>query len=324
MTQHGQPNHSSVKPDPHSGVPRNQYQPTPPILTPIRDVNDIVSRAFGLYRANFGPFVTIMALAYVGYFVIYALLYLLPLGGGISGPTSLVGQLGSTQQLLNSPALYLLVTFARTFLLGLPLVFASGALVVATTNAYFGRPVIIADSYRYAFGLATRLIMLALLSALLDFTQTLFNFIPYLNLAGIILYLALLIGVAVRWQVGRQALVLERIGAFEAVNRSWKLIGSDRRGMSFGLWFILAVRTVIPVVILWIVLLFVVPGGLTGGWFLPATLILFALLGLLVTPLFDSAFTIFYIHLRAEREGLEPAALLANIDAASADKKLVG
>ncbi len=324
MAQHRQPKHSSVKPDPHSGVPLKQYQPTSPVLSPIRDVNDIVSRAFGLYRANFGPFVTIMALAYAAYFVIYALLYLLPLGGGVSGPTSLVGQLGSAQQLLDAPWLYLLVTFARTFLLGLPLVFASGALVVATSNAYFGRPVVIADVYRYAFGLASGLIMLALLSALLDFMQTLVNFIPYVKLAGPILYLALLIIVAVRWQVGRQALVLERLSAIEAVNRSWKLIGSDRRSMSLNLWFVLAVRTVIPAIIIWLVLLFVVPGGLSSGWNLPATLIIFALLDLLVTPLFDAAFTIFYIHLRAERDGLDPVALLANIDAAAGDKKLVG
>lgn len=314
----GRRRHASIKPDPSVGTPIGHYSPPEPAITPVRDVNDIITRAFNLYKSNFRSFLTIMAIGYAAYLAIYFVFALLPLPLTDISSTTLVG---STSGRLNSASrgLSVLASLARSVLSSFPLFLASGATIYATIHRYLGRDFSIRQAYSYALKMGAGIIILDILSELLSSSSVLLALVPGLALASSIIYLVIIIVIAPRFQVGQQALIAEQTDGFTAVSRSWRLVGSDKWSMSLNLWFVLAVRTVIPVIILMLLLIL-----LTPILALTISIFVFAILGLLVTPLFDAAFTIFYLHLRTEREGLDLGTILARLDTASVDKKLVG
>jgi hypothetical protein len=122
---------------------------------------------------------------------------------------------------------------------------------------------------------------------------------------------------AVRTSVAAPAVVLERVGPWQAIVRSWRLTTRSFWRV-FGIWIILVLVTLVATLVLEVPFRVVsdimtgtaLPtGGSLAGWKLPAYLIISAIGSLaaatVTRPLLTGAAAVLYIDLRMRREGLD-------------------
>lgn len=291
---------------------------------PIRGVNAgaIFSRAFSLYRENFGRFITIALLTILPAIAIQLVLSLLAVN--VASSTGLSTQLlqttqGNTAVGAGDLTVLLISGFVLGLLLAIPALVGSGATIAMAGNTYLGRRIEVGTAFRIAFSVIAGLLVLLVLEVLLGVLRSVAGFSPAIGSIVAIAYLIFAIIVLTRLQVARQAVVLEGVDGIGSLSRSWNLIGSDYWGAAFGLIVRLVVILVLPLIILLFIVLLLVGassgfGTLNSGAAGAATvisLIVGGLIAVLITPIFDIAFTILYIHLRGEREQADAGELLA-------------
>jgi hypothetical protein len=261
---------------------------------PPRGLGDILSTAFELYRANAAKLITIVAVVVVPLTFVGALL------------TKVVFEQNCAQRDIQS--LQDLQNFANDCAAGVGrslLIGAIGWLIVIAiqqlllgaithggASAILGRPVDVKASYEYAFSRLAGLVGLAFLIAIVVGIGFILLVIP-----GVIFMVFLAVAVP--------AFIVERLGATDAMSRSWKLVSGNW-------WFTLGVIVVAGIIAA------VVNGilGAIGGnnffvyW-------IFTAIGQLITaPFVALVSVILYLDLRVKHEGMTASQLGSELDAA--------
>lgn len=235
---------------------------------------EILDSSLGIYRRIFG---TLVAIAIVCQGIPSVLGIYLELSGGV----------------LIHPWLWLV-----TAVLGMvAALFTFGASLWAISEAYLGRRPGIGESIRYAFSKAVKLMIAGLAAYIIIFLGFMLLIVP-----GII--------IGCGYSVVPQAVVLEDIGATESLGRSWRLT-RDYRWRAFGLGLVSLIIVYVPMMAIGIIGAAVIgmdPTTLEGGGFSTANLIFSVaaqLVGLVVYPILNCVFTLFYYDLRVRKEGFD-------------------
>ncbi len=285
---------------------------------------DILDAAIRLYRQNFIPLVTIVAIVNVPILVLQSVGYafVLPLS---DDPNAFRNLNPSTVGIF-----FGILTFVVALVGGIFSLLELGALTAFVSERFLGHEMTVRRAYRVAFGRAVSLLIAAILFffAVLALVAVVMGiiFVPVLALgvsggtnqtgnalAGIaflclcVLFIPLLLGVAyftTRWIFWIQAIVIEQYNSTGGLGRSWKLVkGSFWRVFGFLLLISLMVYflTLGPV------------GAMSVGLvFLPSPLLRFVLqsilsgiIGILVAPLQYTTLTVLYYDLRIRKEGFD-------------------
>jgi hypothetical protein len=219
------------------------------------DFNAIVMNGFSLYRFAWR---TLLGAALIPYAIAYAALA--PISAAVSPQFNdwVARYRYAVENNLELPALPSGQTVGVLLLVGAALgtalagVIAAGTAVHIGDAAFRGRP----SSVRSALGIALRrapaligqqlLLLLAIFGiVLLGFVfGSLFTFggpiADFLGILALVASVAASIFVAVRWTLGSQVVVLEELGAVEALSRSWRLVaGSGWRVLGYVVLFAL-------------------------------------------------------------------------------------
>ncbi len=295
-----------------------QSSPADIRLRPLR-VTELLDTVFSLYRRNFWLFVAIVAVVQVPYQVIDDLLSLAeptkpfkPVAGRAPSPAQLNVALHDAALLVAVVAILLVLSVAVV----VPL--QTAAFTKAVSERFLGRPATTGACYRFAvrrwgalfilgliyLGLSLgALIVLALLGALLVVLLGAVGAVA----AGLLGLAALVAGVIcyVRVLVASPALVLEGIGPWTSIRRSWAL-SSGHAGRAFGVLVSLVLVELLVTALLGIV--FGIPAGLVGistgpGIFIRdlGTLIT----GVLAAPILAGGLTLLYFDLRVRKEAFD-------------------
>lgn len=262
---------------------------------PPRGLGDILSSAFELYRANAAKLITIVAVVVIPLTFVGALL------AKVVFKQTCDAQDVQTLQDLQNVVHNCTSSYGRSLLigaLGWLIVIAIqqlllGAITRGGVAATLGRPVDVKGSYEYAFSRLAGLIGLAFLIAIIVGIGFILLFIP-----GVIFMIFLAVAVP--------AFIVERIGATEAISRSWALVRGNW-------WFTLGVIVVAGI------LAGIVNGILTalGGNNFFSYWILSAIGQLITAPFVALVSVLLYLDLRVKHEGLTAEQLSAQIDAPS-------
>ena len=183
-------------------------------LRPL-EIGDVLDETFQVYRRNFVPLITAMAIVVVP----SSLLSLI--GTLITG----VGQAGLFDRLSPEASLAVLgagIAAALVFVVlavvaGLAHLVAAGAVVRIASNAVLGQPYSIQDAYREAFGRFGSLLLVSICVSIV---------LMLLVVTCIGIPVAVFVGLG--WSVVLQAIMLEGHGAIDAMRRSWALVGGHR------------------------------------------------------------------------------------------------
>lgn len=291
------------------------------------NLGELFDAAFSLYRRNFVLIAAISALVQVPYAVLAFVLYQV---GNYAG---LQGQLQNAQRSLANPAQPLTQDQLQPILNALgPILLISGILALvsvflvlplaeaATTRAvsdrYLDRPASIGSSYRAALGRLGPLVLQSLILALGIAVVFGAAFVitavlaAALGAASIPLILIGWIGVAVlaimvyvRTSLAAPAIVLERLGGWRGLVRSWNLVN--------GLfWRLLGIRLLLGLItgIISAIFVFIVSfagvGLDTNGRFILQE-IASAFAAVFVSPITYIAVTLLYYDARIRKEGFD-------------------
>jgi hypothetical protein len=293
-----------------------------------RGLGELLDGAFTLYRRNFLLLVAIAAVVQVPFALIQLLFFELSgVGDRVSSLRNIVSS-GTAQGGLTPDQSSQLSNDLGTFVAYYGLVFVVQYLVVyplslaATTSAvsarYLDQSATVGSSYRAALSRWRSIIALVLslvlivaggvaVSALLSVLTGAVALFAVGALASFVVYLVLL----VRAAVGPQSVVLERLGGWAGIRRSWQLTtGSAWR--TFGILLLLGIIQVIAANVI------VLPLDAAIARTEPATQLLISQVGAAVTAVFVApitlvTLTLLYYDLRIRREGFDIEMLAASL-----------
>jgi hypothetical protein len=255
-----------------------------PALRPM-GLGDLLDTTFALYRKNFVLFAGVVALLTVPQTLLDMILLVLIPKAVSTSPTGVkTVDPGLLAGAIAVGGIRVLVGFVFGFLI-------TGALALAVSARYLGRPMAIEDAYAEV-GLRS-LVSLALASivaGILIFIGFVFLIIP-----GVYLI--------VRWIFIPEAVVLERRGAFSALSRSGELVrGSWWR--IFGIGLVLFILTAVIQAALGGIVGAVLSlgGGTTGGLVGDAVQ---GIVRILVFPIELGGLVLLYYDLRIRKEGFD-------------------
>lgn len=292
-------------------------------------IGELLDGAFTLYRRNFLLLVAIAAVVQVPFALIQLVLF------EVSGVASRIGSLNDTlhtignqgsaltpdqsSQLLSDlggTVAYYALVFIVQYLVVYPLSLA--ATTAAVSNRYLDQEATVGGSYRAAFArwrsitamvLAVALIVIGGLavSVLLALATGQIAFFYLGFLVAIVAYVVVL----VRTTVAPQAIVLERLGGFPGLSRSWALT-RGASGRVFGIRFLLGLIQLIAGYVIILPLDAAVAGTSTS------TQLLIGQVGQAVTAVFIApitlvTLTLLYYDLRIRREGFDIEMLAASL-----------
>ncbi|MHB1526281.1 MAG: glycerophosphoryl diester phosphodiesterase membrane domain-containing protein [Candidatus Dormibacteria bacterium] len=296
-------------------------QSSPPALRlrPLR-VTELIDTVFSLYRQNFWLFVAVIALVQVPYQVVADLL-------GLTAPRrSLHATAG--KPLTPAELHTLVVALVGLGVLATVLMVINIAVVVPLQTAAFTRAVAdrflgvqtsAGDCYRFAIRRWGALVLLGLLylvlmgAALLLLGVVAALWVILLGKGGWVLaVLWVLVGlvaaivVYVRLVVVTPALVLEGLGPWEAIRRSWKLT-SGHAGRAFGVMISLVLVELLIGLALGIVIgvLVGLAGGAQSTTGMVAGDVSTLVVGVLTAPILASGLTLLYFDLRVRKEAFD-------------------
>ncbi len=293
-------------------------------------VGDILDQAIRIYRRNFVPLVTIVAVVSLPYAALQIVLTLLTNPFAFSS--------SQTPSSFNPDALNTGVLLAGQFLsVGLALiyifaaVFQSGALTAFVSEKFLGRAISVREAYGRAFHRWLALLMATVLlfiifGAVFGALCSLW-LVPLLGITTLgsgldsnssaafgMLTLALccLIGPAlvvaiylgVRWTFFIQTIVLENYNSTGGLGRSWKLV----KGSFWRAFFVIAaLAALVAVLNLGLYLLSLMLAIVLQSPFLLVILngVSLQLINIILTPLQFAALTILYYDLRIRHEGFD-------------------
>ncbi len=293
---------TSIKPQVSYGAAAGDLRPL--------NISEMLDRSFALYRSNFATFLAILGIAYVPYLaldVIFNVWFLSVVNGDVArfqsvslfntyATNDLISRLGHFYASLGVylVALALINVFQQL---------ASAALIYAAYERYHGREVSAGEAYRYIGGR---------IGAILGWVA-----LVYLLFIAAGISLVFFIGViavpmlAPFFFVSLPALIIERVGPAQALQRSRALVGKGYWGMSIGLWLL-------TVLLIWLLtqgigtvltlLLGLLP-TLNATSVLALNLAFSGLLDFGLAPISIIAFTIFYLNLRVRIEAYDIEAL---------------
>jgi len=206
-------------------------------LRPL-DIGDVLDETFRMYRRQFLPLITVMAIVVVPVSLVSAAV---TLSTGFSS-----AQISRAFQQGGDPTM-LIVGGGILFLVGLvSIVFhlaAVGAVTLITSGAVLGQPIGVGEAYTRAFSRFGSLLLAGIVTGIPIFLLTITCIgIPF----------AVFIGLG--WSVVFPAIVLEGRGGIEAIGRSWDLVRGHR-------WRLLVCWLLIFVIYY---LLVSIPAGLFG------------------------------------------------------------
>jgi hypothetical protein len=298
-----------------------QAPPTAPRLRPLR-VSELLDTVFSLYRRNFWLFLAVIALVQVPYQIVDDLLGL-AVSHRANSVTVTAGHTLTSAQLHS-----LLVTVVGLLLLASVLLVLNVAVVVplqtaaftkAVADRFLDRPTTAMDCYRLAIRRWTRLLLLGLtyfglvLAALVALSLVAFLLILLLGRAGgVLTVLVVLVGLIfgvffyTRLSIASPALVLEGVGPWASIKRSWHLT-SGQAGHAFGVLFsLLVVGLLIAIALGLLVDLAATAAGGVGSVTGTAVEEVGDLLAaVLVAPILASGLTLLYFDLRVRKEAFD-------------------
>lgn len=302
----------------------------PPALRPL-SLGEILDVAISIYRKNWILLISIAA-------VIAIPLLLLQVVGSLSAlpmDPLLLGRQATTNA-MSSPAylLFLGVFMLIALVQGIANVFVLGAVTVAVSERYLGRPVTVKQAYGASFrhwlsllvasiliGLVFLLVFavyfglifvgtvpMALLSGLLPSGSSgLVGLLMIIPLCILPIPLVLLsIFLLTRWAFSTQAIVLEGANGPHGMGRSWHLVhGSFWRVLFtlFVLWLLVYILTVVPSFVIQFAVTLVAQGSPVLST--AASGIASAIVSVLISPIQYAVMTILYYDLRIRKEGFD-------------------
>jgi hypothetical protein len=180
-------------------------------LRPL-DIGDVLDETFRMYRKQFVPLITTMAIIVVPASL---LSLVVTLATGFSGPAlqRMIEQRGDMTTVIVGGALLGLVGLA----VGLLHVVAIGAATLITSGAVLGQPIGVGEAYRRAFGRFGSLLLAGIATGIP---------LGLLIVTCIGIPFAFFIGLG--WSATFPTIVLEGRGAIEAMGRSWSLVRGER------------------------------------------------------------------------------------------------
>ncbi|PZS01445.1 MAG: hypothetical protein DLM69_04945 [Candidatus Chloroheliales bacterium] len=295
---------TTVKPQVSYGAAASDFRPL--------NISEMLDRSFALYRRNFSAFLTILGVAYVPYLVldvIFKVWWLRSVTSDIARFQSISpfssydynDTISSLGHFYASLGVYIILLAGINVLMQV----ATAALIYAANERYHGRTITTGAAYRYVGGRISALLGWVALVYLLFIIAG----IGFVFLIGII---AVPI-IAPFFFISLPALIVERAGPGQALQRSRELVGKGYWGMSMGLWLA-------TVLLIWLLtqgvgtvltlLLSQLP-GLNPTTVLALDLAFSGLLDFVLAPISIIAFTIFYLNLRVRIEAYDIEALAA-------------
>ncbi len=223
---------------------------------PPRDLGELVNETFVVYQRNFWPFVLMFFLANIPSII-----------------ATFTPWVVSVSFIMLSVALSVL---------------AGGATVYGVTQQYLGRPIIIEECFRRAWGRGLYLIVAAVLFGIILFGAVLLS----LLLIGIPIFFYLLVSLFFYSQV----IMLEGRGPIDALGRSWGLV----RG---SWWRTFGIGIVLFLIFIAVTLVALIPGAILSLINPALGSILFDVFGVVVPPIAYIGATHVYIDLRVRKEG---------------------
>lgn len=294
------------------------------------NAGDILDHAIRIYRRNFVPLVTIVAIVSLPFAAMQVAIALLTNPFGFGFPNN-------SQQF--NPDSFATSTFLAGQLLGyvvmilsaLAIIFQSAALAVYVSERFLGRPITVRQAYGRAFSRWLSLLIAVILLALVNIAifGSLFGvwLVPFIGFAATssgmggaesaifgaitlllccLLVPAIAIGVFLntRWAFFIQAIVLENYNSTGGMGRSWKLV----KGSFWRVFLMLLVLAIIVYAFSMGPILLVTMGAalLASPIFIVVmTTLSQTLITLIITPLQFAALTVLYYDLRIRKEGFD-------------------
>ena len=225
---------------------------------PHRDLGELLNETFVVYQRNFWPFVLMFFLANIPSII-----------------AAFTPGVVSVSFIVLSVALSVL---------------AGGATVYGVTQQYLGRPVIIEECFRRAWGRGLYLIVAAVLFGIILFGAVLLS----LLLIGIPILFYLLVSLFFYSQV----VMLEGRGPIDALGRSWELV----RG---SWWRTFGIVIVFMLIVIAVTLVAAIPGTILSLINTSLGSILVSVFGVVAPPIIYIGATHVYIDLRVRKEGYD-------------------
>lgn len=272
------------------------------VLRPL-SAGELLDLSFGLFRRLFGTLVVIQLICMALPFLLNV--YVAGTGSAASAPALFGG----------------LISFVLSAL-------ASAATAVAISGSYLDHPVRATEALQRAVPRLGPLLVVSLLVGLLVLLASLPFFLLFAGAAfsvtrtgaassGLVIFsmvvglasLSLPLIVASGVAVSTPVVVLEEVGAMEALSRAWFLTRGYRLRIA-GLLFVCLILILIPYMAL-----LALGGALSAA--LPIWIAVVALLGrLLLTPILYCLLTLLYYDLRVRKEGFDLEMLAASLQPA--------
>lgn len=297
-----------------------------PPLRPMT-AGDILDQAIRIYRRNFVPLVTIVAIISVPLVLIQVAAAVISFG--VTGTFTTTQYLGDVSTV---SALFVGAT-GLSYLLGLiGAIFQNGALTAFVSERFLDRQITIGQAYQRALRRWLSLLIAAFLVgvALFSLLMLAFSvfFIPMIGIGAssaagadnttsgilglftlcfcvlIIPAFLLVIFFATRWVFYIQAIVLENYNSTGGLGRSWKLVrGTFWRvlGITALLYIMVAILSVAPTYAV-LPLSLLLPSPILAA---VLNTIMQSVVVILVTPLQFAALTVLYYDLRIRKEGFD-------------------
>jgi hypothetical protein len=197
-------------------------------------VGDVLDETFRVYKRQFIPLITVMAVVVVPV-ALLSLIVTLVTG---AGSTSLFERLSMGATIVALLAIVVLAVVAS-----LAQLVAAGAAVRVASDGILGRPVSVGEAYRDALGSFGSMLVVGFVAG-----------IPITLLVITCIGIPVAIFLGLGWALVFQAILLEGQGAIDAMRRSWELVGGHR-------WRLLACVLLIGLIT---ALLVSIPTGLFG------------------------------------------------------------
>jgi hypothetical protein len=299
---------------------------------------DMLDQAIRIYRRNFVPLVSIVAIINVPFALIQVIVTLLtnPFAATFPGASqSFDPEAFNTTTLLVGQG----ITSLAALLAAIAVVFQNAALVTFIAERFLDRPITARQAYRRALSrwlsLLIAVFLLALVNVVLLGGLLGIYFVPFIGLAALgagassqvtalagmlsLLFCCLLIPALVgivfldtRWSLFMPSIMLENYNSTGGMGRSWKLV----KGSFWRVFFML--------LILIAILYLFTPGPILlfsmGAVLLPNPLLLVvinsvasSLITIIITPLQLAVLTILYFDLRIRKEGFDLQLQMQNL-----------
>jgi len=279
-------------------------------------VGRILDRTFRLYRNNFFHFIAIMAVVFVP---IGLLTYVLmrPVATTMEEDGMTMGGMATTPDIGPGTVLLLML------LVGISVLLCVAALTKSISESYLGNRLTVGGAYRAVvsrlFGLIGLIILVWLVSfGLMIVMGSVLVLGLKLGFWGAVIAELLLFAFLLRLSLSAQGVVLERIGPFAAIKRSW-LLTTGNFWRTFGLAVLVYLISIVIVLLFFFGFVFIAPllGGVDPGVAFSAVFILMAVAQVLTTPIWAGAFILLYYDLRIRKEGFDLQMLAQSLGSAA-------